>query len=307
MVPTGARGMRAVGTNPICCIAPASGGDAFELDMATTTVPIGKIEVMDRLQVPLPLGWGWTVMGSHVRRRRKWARMVGSVRSVVTRRRPGASSHGLAAHPSPSHSTLSLTHSPTHPLTHSPTHPPTHSPSPPTVYPDHGRYKGYGLGMLVEILSSVLSGAAVGPNVVTCNTQRKQLLDLGHCFIALDPQRFAPGFDERLVAYPKQMRRLPGDVKTPGDPERAHAAEAALLGVTVHEKVMHPPGVTQRPHAQYCDRCVWVHSAHCGVCMVCVLQVGISLKALAMRLGVEVPRELSHLDTSGARTTLRSR
>jgi LDH2 family malate/lactate/ureidoglycolate dehydrogenase len=40
MVPTGGL-TRAVGTNPICCFAPGTGGDSFQLDMATTTVPIG--------------------------------------------------------------------------------------------------------------------------------------------------------------------------------------------------------------------------------------------------------------------------
>jgi LDH2 family malate/lactate/ureidoglycolate dehydrogenase len=32
-----------VGTNPICCFAPGAAGESFQLDMATTTVPIGKV------------------------------------------------------------------------------------------------------------------------------------------------------------------------------------------------------------------------------------------------------------------------
>ena len=53
---TGGR-TRAVGTNPFCCFAPACQGDSFQLDMATTVVPVGKIEVMDRIGKPLPAGW----------------------------------------------------------------------------------------------------------------------------------------------------------------------------------------------------------------------------------------------------------
>ena len=45
-VPTGGS-TRAVGTNPFCFFAPAT-DDSYQLDMATTVVPIGKIEVMDR-------------------------------------------------------------------------------------------------------------------------------------------------------------------------------------------------------------------------------------------------------------------
>eukprot|EP00928_Gymnodinium_smaydae_P087088 TRINITY_DN71424_c0_g1_i1.p1 TRINITY_DN71424_c0_g1~~TRINITY_DN71424_c0_g1_i1.p1 ORF type:complete len:435 (+),score=75.92 TRINITY_DN71424_c0_g1_i1:34-1338(+) len=55
MVPT--RGVeRAGGTNPIACYCPA-GEDVFQLDMATTTVPVGKVEVCHRKDQALPLGW----------------------------------------------------------------------------------------------------------------------------------------------------------------------------------------------------------------------------------------------------------
>ena len=45
------------GTNPIAFAAPAHRQPAFVLDMATTVVTRGKIEVYDRLDEPLPLGW----------------------------------------------------------------------------------------------------------------------------------------------------------------------------------------------------------------------------------------------------------
>mmetsp|Transcript_21388 Transcript_21388/g.48265 ORF Transcript_21388/g.48265 Transcript_21388/m.48265 type:complete len:442 (+) Transcript_21388:90-1415(+) len=62
-VPTGGS-TRAVGTNPLCFFAPAADGDSFQLDMATTVVPIGKVEVMDRIGRDCPPGWGVDRSGS---------------------------------------------------------------------------------------------------------------------------------------------------------------------------------------------------------------------------------------------------
>jgi L-2-hydroxycarboxylate dehydrogenase (NAD+) len=45
------------GTNPIAFAAPAERERGFVLDMATTVVTRGKIEVYDRLGKPLPAGW----------------------------------------------------------------------------------------------------------------------------------------------------------------------------------------------------------------------------------------------------------
>lgn len=46
-----------LGTNPIAVAAPAGEERPFVLDMATSTVPRGKLEVYHRLEKPIPLGW----------------------------------------------------------------------------------------------------------------------------------------------------------------------------------------------------------------------------------------------------------
>ncbi len=46
-----------LGTNPISVAAPAGDEPAFVLDMATSTVPRGKLEVYKRLEKDIPLGW----------------------------------------------------------------------------------------------------------------------------------------------------------------------------------------------------------------------------------------------------------
>lgn len=48
---------RIMGTNPVCFAIPTSGNTPFMLDMATTVVAHGKIEVYERRDKPLPLGW----------------------------------------------------------------------------------------------------------------------------------------------------------------------------------------------------------------------------------------------------------
>jgi L-2-hydroxycarboxylate dehydrogenase (NAD+) len=46
-----------LGTNPIAVAVPAGRERAFVLDMATSTVPRGKLEVYDRMDKPIPVGW----------------------------------------------------------------------------------------------------------------------------------------------------------------------------------------------------------------------------------------------------------
>ncbi len=52
-----------VGTNPIAFAAPAAKEGAFVLDMATTVVTRGKVEVYDRAVKPLPEGWAVDAKG----------------------------------------------------------------------------------------------------------------------------------------------------------------------------------------------------------------------------------------------------
>jgi LDH2 family malate/lactate/ureidoglycolate dehydrogenase len=56
VVPTFGRQMM-IGTNPICVCAPANRERPFCLDMATSVVPRGKLEVYQRQEREIPLGW----------------------------------------------------------------------------------------------------------------------------------------------------------------------------------------------------------------------------------------------------------
>ena len=61
----------------------------------------------------------------------------------------------------------------------------------------NGGYKGFGLGMMVEIFCGILSGSHYSTNVRRWGATDR-VADLGQCFVAIDPKCFAPGFAERL-------------------------------------------------------------------------------------------------------------
>ena len=54
---TRSRGARVMSTNPISFTAPGSGGDGLELDMATATVAVGKLEVAAVKGEEIPACW----------------------------------------------------------------------------------------------------------------------------------------------------------------------------------------------------------------------------------------------------------
>ncbi len=62
VVPTFGRDL-ILGTNPISLTAPTRRNKPFFLDMATSVVPRGKLEVYDRLGKPMPEGWAVNAQG----------------------------------------------------------------------------------------------------------------------------------------------------------------------------------------------------------------------------------------------------
>jgi len=57
---------------------------------------------------------------------------------------------------------------------------------------DLGSHKGPGLGVMVDILSGVMSGAVYGDLFYRTDRQERRVQDVGHCFAAIDPARFRP-------------------------------------------------------------------------------------------------------------------
>ncbi|KFD56476.1 hypothetical protein M513_02580 [Trichuris suis] len=160
-----------MGTNPLSLAAPAVNNDSFVLDMATTTVALGKIELADRKNEKIPTSWAADNGGRVV-----------NLKNVLN----------LAG------------------------------------------YKGYGLATMVEVFCGILSGANYGKHIRRWKDSTK-VANLGQCFVAIDPNAFAPGFPERMQDLMNDLRQSLSvekdkPVLVAGDPEKAHMKYCDSLG-----------------------------------------------------------------------------
>jgi len=155
------------GTNPISVAVPAGQERPWVLDMATSTVPRGKLEVYDRASKPIPLGWATDERGLPT----EDAHRV--LDNFAKRAGGGLLPLGGAGE-------------------------------------EFSGYKGYGLGILVEILSAVLPGAAYLTDVYPRDAGGRPLpADLGHFFGAWRIDAFRPA-GEFKADMDDMIRRLKG-------------------------------------------------------------------------------------------------
>ncbi len=147
----------------------------------------------------------------------------------------------------------------------------------PGGYPQRGAllpmagHKGYGIALLIEILTGVLCGGAFGNDVVSW-VHGPEPVNQSFAFIAIDPGAFLPGasFAERVSRLASWIRGAPRAVNAerillPGDREWAARARALREGVLL------PPDVAA------------------------------SLAGLASDHGLDLSRYLANVDTSGGR------
>ncbi|XP_070827848.1 uncharacterized oxidoreductase YjmC-like [Chaetodon trifascialis] len=173
-----------LGTNPISVAAPAKNGDSFVLDMATSAVALGKVELHDRRGDPIPEGWGCDAKGQLTPDPKKVLDGGGLV--------PIGGSEAT------------------------------------------GGYKGYGLGMMVEVFCGILAGSHYSKYIRTWKVTDRAA-NLGQCFVAINPENFAPGFCERMSDLLSIQRGLdPADPNSPvltaGDPERMNMKKCDEMG-----------------------------------------------------------------------------
>jgi LDH2 family malate/lactate/ureidoglycolate dehydrogenase len=174
------------GTNPIAFAAPAGRNRPFLLDMATSTVAIGKLVLAARAHKPLPVGWALDKQGQP---------LTDPVQARDIR------------HLTPLGASREL-----------------------------GGHKGYGLAMMVEILSSTLSGAAFSPTKPP--HQPGEPYDVGHFFLAMDPGAFRDkagflGDLDAMIDCLHATRPVDPDqpVRVAGDPEADQMAERSANGI----------------------------------------------------------------------------
>jgi LDH2 family malate/lactate/ureidoglycolate dehydrogenase len=104
-----------------------------------------------------------------------------------------------------------------------------------------GGYKGYGLALMVDILTGVLAGAAFGSRVVPFSTTLGPS-DLGQLFLAIDPARLGnDAFEARLERLLDELGEAPaapdarGPVLIPGEPEARAEDEQLREGIRLRE------------------------------------------------------------------------
>lgn len=147
-----------MGTNPIAVSFPAK-PVAFNFDIATSVVALGKVEVKNKQQAKLPLGWGVNEEGKDEQEPK---RLIDCV---------FAKTGGI------------------HPLGGG--------------LESSGGHKGYGLSLIVEYLTGVLSLGLTSNHV-----QKDGVSGLCHYFMAIDPNLFgdAQAIEEKWNRYLQELR-----------------------------------------------------------------------------------------------------
>lgn len=196
VVPTYGR-ISVLGTNPISVAVPTATEPPFVLDMATSVVPRGSIEVYDRQSKEMPLGWAVDETG----------RATTNPKAVLDAlaKRLGGGLLPLGGEGE--------------------------------LYSGH---KGYGLSLLVDILSGVLPGAATGLDVYA----NEKAANVGHFFGAIDVRAFRPlrEFRRDMDHLLKQLRESPkaagqDRIYVHGEKSSVYEAERRAKGIPLGPKV----------------------------------------------------------------------
>jgi LDH2 family malate/lactate/ureidoglycolate dehydrogenase len=108
-----------------------------------------------------------------------------------------------------------------------------------------GSYKGYGLALAIEVLTGVLAGGDLGPELINASLtgtassgSATRVGTTGSLYVAIDPERFVgrDAFRERLARLVELIGGTPpaegfDEVLVPGEIEARAAAEADRLGI----------------------------------------------------------------------------
>ena len=106
-----------------------------------------------------------------------------------------------------------------------------------------GGYKGFGLGMMVEILCGLIADGPIGNEILPMySAPIEARRSISHLLMAIDVKRFLDvgSFRSRLQALVNQIRSMPPiseSVMVPGDPEKRAFLERIADGIPVPDAV----------------------------------------------------------------------
>lgn len=188
VAPPGGLG-RAIGLNVLSVAAPTSRDFPYVLDMATSVVAAGKLEIARRRGESIPEGWAQTAAGDPL-------------------------TDPAKLHPDSTMLPLGGT-------------------------PVLGAFKGFGLTIMVDILTGALSGFGTSAEIDAG-------LTAAHCFGAMRIEAFQPLADykermEHMIVAIKETPKREGvdEILIPGEPEHALAERRRADGrVPVHANVL---------------------------------------------------------------------
>lgn len=191
------------GTNPISVAVPAGEEKPYVLDMATSVVPRGKLEVYERHESPIPTGWATDEEGNDCTNP---SRVLENIRH-----RAGGGLLPLGG-----------------------------------ISELYSGHKGYGLVLLVEILSGVLSGSAFADETYKKDKNGNPLpANIGHFFgaVRIDFFREANEFKrdmDVLIRKIKESKKAEGEsrIYIHGEKEYELEAKYKVEGVPLHHKVI---------------------------------------------------------------------
>lgn len=108
-----------------------------------------------------------------------------------------------------------------------------------------GGYKGYGLGLMIEVLCGIMTGMPYGPHISSMyKAPLNQKRFLGHfvCAMRIDCFQDKKVFKKRMAGLLKELRNEPPldkniPVQVAGDPEKAAQKERAEKGIPVSDSL----------------------------------------------------------------------
>ncbi|MDB9817908.1 Ldh family oxidoreductase [Pelagibacterales bacterium] len=97
-----------------------------------------------------------------------------------------------------------------------------------------GGYKGFGIGLFVEIMTACLTGANLGTEASSFADDKGGPPGTGQFFIAINPEKYSQGFEEKITSLINNIESQDGS-RVPGSKRIANANTNADIPINIKE------------------------------------------------------------------------